>query len=56
MYDPKNTEEKINKFWKKEKIFQKSVEKSSPKGDFIFMMALHLLLDCHIMELYYQVL
>ena len=36
MYDPKNTEEKINKFWKKEKIFQKSVEKSSPKGDFIF--------------------
>lgn len=36
MYDPKNTEEKINIFWKKEKIFEKSVKKSSPEGDFIF--------------------
>jgi len=36
MYNPKNTEEKINKFWKLEKIFQKSVKKSSSKGDFIF--------------------
>lgn len=29
-------EERILEFWDKENIFQKSLEKSSPKGDFIF--------------------
>ncbi|MDP2860546.1 MAG: isoleucine--tRNA ligase, partial [bacterium] len=29
-------EKKILEFWKKEKIFQKSLEKKSPKGDYVF--------------------
>ncbi len=37
---PKNkfveTEEKVLAFWNKEKIFQKSLRKEAPKGDFVF--------------------
>src|ERR1051325_9950104 len=29
-------EEKILEFWRREKIFEKSLEKPAPKGDFIF--------------------
>ena len=36
MYNFKETEEEILKFWKKNKIFEKSVEKPAPKGDYVF--------------------
>jgi len=38
--DPKQSfpemEEDILKFWEKNKIFEKSLEKEAPKGDYIF--------------------
>ena len=33
---PSEIEEEILKFWKQNKIFEKSVAKKSPKGDYVF--------------------
>jgi len=33
---PFEKEEKVNQFWKENKIFEKSVEKEAPKGDYVF--------------------
>ncbi|MFH1608368.1 MAG: isoleucine--tRNA ligase [archaeon] len=36
MYDPNKTELEILEFWKVKKIFEKSVKKKAPKGDYVF--------------------
>jgi len=35
-FNPSEIEEKILKFWQENKIFEKSVKKSAPKGDYVF--------------------
>jgi isoleucyl-tRNA synthetase len=35
-FNPSQMEEEILAFWQKEKIFEKSVEKEAPKGDYVF--------------------
>ena len=35
-FKPAEIEEKILKFWQENKIFEKSVKKSAPKGDYVF--------------------
>ncbi len=35
-YNPKEAEEKVLKFWKENKMFEKSLQKDSPKGSYIF--------------------
>jgi isoleucyl-tRNA synthetase len=37
-------EENVLKFWKENKIFEKSLEKESPKGDFVFSSLIFLII------------
>src|SRR5574340_738593 len=36
IFSPSEVEEKVLEFWRNNKIFEKSLSKKSPKGDYIF--------------------
>ena len=46
-------EKAIVEFWKKNRVFEKSIEQRDINNSYVFMMDLHLLRVCHITVLYF---